>query len=207
MYGIKYVSSCTRDRVRKGEGGGLGCEECSRACARSWCAGAVDDDDAMEAAGAALAHLMRDRFSPVVMVLSTPRAEESCRKNHLGFVDLLRPFSVLDQINGMQSRFYFFFPCWVGEGLLLGGLWCLLHTPRFWVRWAPESISVARQIYSSAKGGERDSGMGSKWLWWRRRRFVCMQFPCVQQVSNPTGCRISSCASSMPQKSGNQAPR
>ncbi|CAK9197509.1 unnamed protein product [Sphagnum jensenii] len=53
----------------------------------------------MEAAGAALAHLMRDRFSPVVMVLSTPRAEESCRKNHLGFVDLLRPFSVLDQIN------------------------------------------------------------------------------------------------------------
>jgi hypothetical protein len=59
----------------------------------------VDDDDAMEAAGAALAHLMRDRFSPVVMVLSTPRAEESCRKNHLGFVDLLRPFSVLDQIN------------------------------------------------------------------------------------------------------------
>ncbi len=122
MYGIKYVSSCTRDRVRKGEGGGLGCEECSRACARSWCAGAVDDDDAMEAAGAALAHLMRDRFSPVVMVLSTPRAEESCRKNHLGFVDLLRPFSVLDQINGMQSRFYFFFPCWVGEGLLLGGL-------------------------------------------------------------------------------------
>ncbi len=32
------------------------------------------------------------------------------------------------------------------------------------MRWAPESISVARQIYSSAKGGERDSGMGSKWL-------------------------------------------
>lgn len=55
---------------------------------------------AMEAAGTALAQLMRQRMSPVVMVMPTPRAEETCRKNRLGVVDLLRPFCVLDQING-----------------------------------------------------------------------------------------------------------
>jgi len=54
---------------------------------------------AMEPAGTALAQLMRQRMSPVVMVMSTPRAEETCRKNRLGVVDLLRPFCVLDQIN------------------------------------------------------------------------------------------------------------
>lgn len=55
---------------------------------------------AMEPAGTALAQLMRQRMSPVVMVMPTPRAEETCRKNGLGVVDLLRPFCVLDQING-----------------------------------------------------------------------------------------------------------
>lgn len=55
----------------------------------------------MDAAGTALAQLVRQRMSPVVMVMPTARVEETCRKNHLGFVDLLRPFCILDQINGM----------------------------------------------------------------------------------------------------------
>ena len=58
----------------------------------------------MDAAGTALAQLMRQRMCPVVMVMATPRAEETSRKNELGVVDLLRPFCVLDQIDGMLYR-------------------------------------------------------------------------------------------------------
>lgn len=56
----------------------------------------------MDAAGTALAHLMQQRMCPVVMVMTSPRAEETSRKNELGIVDLLRPFCVLDQIDGMS---------------------------------------------------------------------------------------------------------
>ncbi len=58
----------------------------------------------MDAAGTALAQLIRQRMCPVVMVMATPRAEEASRKNELGIVDLLRPFCVLDQIDGMIFR-------------------------------------------------------------------------------------------------------
>ncbi|KAG0593829.1 hypothetical protein M758_UG023200 [Ceratodon purpureus] len=53
----------------------------------------------MEPAGTALAHLMRQRMCPVVMLMATPRAEQSSRKNELGIADLLRPFCVLGQID------------------------------------------------------------------------------------------------------------
>lgn len=58
----------------------------------------------MDAAGTALAQLMRQRMSPVVMVMATPHAEATSRKNQLGIVDLLRPFCVLDQIDGTICR-------------------------------------------------------------------------------------------------------
>jgi len=58
----------------------------------------------MDAAGTALAQLMRQRMSPVVMVMATPHAEATSRKNQLGIVDLLRPFCVLDQIDGKKFR-------------------------------------------------------------------------------------------------------
>ena len=63
----------------------------------------------MEPAGTALAQLMRQRMCPVVMVMATPRAEETSRKNELGIVDLLRPFCVLDQIDGTVKlpRFWY----------------------------------------------------------------------------------------------------
>ncbi|XP_024378593.1 uncharacterized protein [Physcomitrium patens] len=53
----------------------------------------------MDPAETALAQLLRQRMSPVVMVMATARAEETSRKNQLGIVDLLRPFCVLDQID------------------------------------------------------------------------------------------------------------
>ncbi|KAG0574737.1 hypothetical protein KC19_VG286600 [Ceratodon purpureus] len=53
----------------------------------------------MEPAGTALAHLMRQRMCPLVMLMATPRAEQTSRKNELGIVELLRPFCVLDQID------------------------------------------------------------------------------------------------------------
>lgn len=57
----------------------------------------------MDPAETALAQLLRQRMSPVVMVMATARAEETSRKNQLGIVDLLRPFCVLDQIDGTIS--------------------------------------------------------------------------------------------------------
>lgn len=37
------------------------------------------------------------------MVLSTDKAETMCQRNGLSFVDMIRPFSVLQQINGEVS--------------------------------------------------------------------------------------------------------
>ncbi|CAM6094407.1 unnamed protein product [Calypogeia fissa] len=53
----------------------------------------------MEGAGFTLAQALHQQMSPVVMVLSTPKAEESCHRNSLSFVDLFRPFCSLGNIN------------------------------------------------------------------------------------------------------------
>jgi hypothetical protein len=51
-------------------------------------------------AGAYLYSSIQRDFTPVVMVLSTEKAEAMCQKSGLSFVDLLRPYSSLQQING-----------------------------------------------------------------------------------------------------------
>ncbi|XP_024543290.1 trafficking protein particle complex subunit 8 isoform X1 [Selaginella moellendorffii] len=50
-------------------------------------------------AASLLSQILLQSVSPVVMVLASPRAEAACRKNNLGFVDLLRPFCFLDRVN------------------------------------------------------------------------------------------------------------
>jgi hypothetical protein len=59
----------------------------------------------MEAPGSSLlAKSLLERVSPVVLLLPTPSVEESCRKNHLGFLQILHPFCNLDQIDGKQKE-------------------------------------------------------------------------------------------------------
>ncbi|KAG6543031.1 hypothetical protein Mapa_015527 [Marchantia paleacea] len=53
----------------------------------------------MEGAGFALAQSLRQQMAPVVMVLPTPKVEASCQRNSLSFVDLLRPFCSLANVN------------------------------------------------------------------------------------------------------------
>lgn len=50
-----------------------------------------------------LAEVVRQAISPVVMVISTELVEQSCRKNYLSFADLLRPFCILENVNGCPS--------------------------------------------------------------------------------------------------------
>jgi len=46
-----------------------------------------------------LGRLLLEEITPVVMVLSTPLAEATCRKNGLSFVDMLSPFSLFKKID------------------------------------------------------------------------------------------------------------
>lgn len=46
-----------------------------------------------------LGRVLLEEITPVVMVLSTPLAEEACRKNGLNFVEMLLPFSVFNKID------------------------------------------------------------------------------------------------------------
>ncbi|XP_020095709.1 trafficking protein particle complex subunit 8 isoform X1 [Ananas comosus] len=46
-----------------------------------------------------LGRLVLEELTPVVMVLTTPLVEDSCRKNGLGFVDMLLPFSVFKKFD------------------------------------------------------------------------------------------------------------
>lgn len=43
--------------------------------------------------------LLLEEITPVVMVLSTPLAEQSCQKNGMSFVQMLRPYSLFDKID------------------------------------------------------------------------------------------------------------
>jgi trafficking protein particle complex subunit 8 len=47
-----------------------------------------------------LGRLLLEEITPVVMVLTTPLAEATCRKSGLSFVDMLSPFSLLKNIDG-----------------------------------------------------------------------------------------------------------
>eukprot|EP00249_Psilotum_nudum_P025198 c29451_g1_i1 orf=1-1410(-) len=55
----------------------------------------------MESAGGTslLGEIIRERFTPVVMVLPTLAVEESCQKNNTSFLDLMRRFCDLRQID------------------------------------------------------------------------------------------------------------
>ncbi|KAL3692120.1 hypothetical protein R1sor_005771 [Riccia sorocarpa] len=53
----------------------------------------------MEGVGFTLAQSLRQQLAPVVMVLATDKVEASCQKNSLTFVDLLRPFCSLANVN------------------------------------------------------------------------------------------------------------
>ncbi|KAJ7523216.1 hypothetical protein O6H91_18G041600 [Diphasiastrum complanatum] len=53
----------------------------------------------MEVGRSLLAQTLRQSMTPVVMVMATACVEDSCHKNQLGLVDLLRPFCILNQIN------------------------------------------------------------------------------------------------------------
>jgi len=41
-----------------------------------------------------LGRLLLEEITPVVMVLTTPLAEATCRKSGLSFIDMLSPFSL-----------------------------------------------------------------------------------------------------------------
>ena len=47
-----------------------------------------------------LGRLLLEDVTPVVMVLTTPLAEASCRRSGLSFVDMLSPFSLFKKIDG-----------------------------------------------------------------------------------------------------------
>lgn len=66
-------------------------------------------------AGAYLYSSIQRDFTPVVMVLSTEKAEAMCQKSGLSFVDLLRPYSSLQQING---KLHCLHVCTLGLGVL-----------------------------------------------------------------------------------------
>ncbi|KAL2621911.1 hypothetical protein R1flu_002116 [Riccia fluitans] len=53
----------------------------------------------MEGVGFMLAQSVRQQIAPLVMVLATASVEASCQKNSLTFVDLLRPFCSLANVN------------------------------------------------------------------------------------------------------------
>lgn len=55
-----------------------------------------------------LGRLVLEELTPVVMVLTTPLVEDSCRKNGLGFVDMLLPFSVFKKFDGSEILSYSF---------------------------------------------------------------------------------------------------
>ncbi|XP_020578144.1 trafficking protein particle complex subunit 8 [Phalaenopsis equestris] len=46
-----------------------------------------------------LGRVLLEEITPVVMVLSTPLAEDACRKNGLNFVEMLLPFTVFNKID------------------------------------------------------------------------------------------------------------
>lgn len=48
-----------------------------------------------------LGKMLLDEITPVVMVLCTPQVEQLCQKNGLSFVDMLRPFSLFSNIDGL----------------------------------------------------------------------------------------------------------
>jgi len=48
----------------------------------------------------ALRQWLQSHLSPSVLVLTTPKADEQCRKNGVDFCDLVRPFSRLTGVNG-----------------------------------------------------------------------------------------------------------
>ncbi|CAA6663549.1 unnamed protein product [Spirodela intermedia] len=51
------------------------------------------------AADSPLGRILVEEIAPVVMVLSTPLAEQACRKNGLDFVQMLRPFCFFENID------------------------------------------------------------------------------------------------------------
>ncbi|KAJ0966330.1 hypothetical protein J5N97_027468 [Dioscorea zingiberensis] len=53
----------------------------------------------MDPINSVLGKLLLEEITPVVMVLSTPLAEQACAKNGLNFVDMLLPFSVFNKID------------------------------------------------------------------------------------------------------------
>lgn len=53
----------------------------------------------MDVGGSLLSQILLETITPVVMVLPTPLVEESCQKNNLSFVQILRPFCFYDKID------------------------------------------------------------------------------------------------------------
>ncbi|KAM0943615.1 putative tetratricopeptide-like helical domain superfamily, TRAPP III complex, Trs85 [Dioscorea sansibarensis] len=53
----------------------------------------------MDPINSVLGKLLVEEISPVVMVLSTPFAEQACAKNGLNFVEMLSPFSIFSKID------------------------------------------------------------------------------------------------------------
>lgn len=53
----------------------------------------------MDLGGSLLSQILLETITPVVMVLPTPLVEESCQKNNLNFVQILRPFCFYDKID------------------------------------------------------------------------------------------------------------
>ena len=67
----------------------------------------LPSENKMDPVNSFLGRLLLEELTPVVMVLSTPLAEDACQKNGLNFVEMLLPFSLFNKINGRKMVFYF----------------------------------------------------------------------------------------------------
>ncbi|KAG1348154.1 trafficking protein particle complex subunit 8 [Cocos nucifera] len=59
----------------------------------------LPSENKMDPVNSFLGRLLLEELTPVVMVLSTPLAEDACQKNGLNFVEMLLPFSLFNKID------------------------------------------------------------------------------------------------------------
>ena len=59
-------------------------------------------------ASSVLGQMLLEEITPVVMVLRTPLVEESCLKNGLNFVQMLKPFCLFNNIDGNHQSLSLF---------------------------------------------------------------------------------------------------
>lgn len=59
----------------------------------------LPSENKMDPVNSFLGRLLLEEITPVVMVLSTPLAEDACQKNGLNFVEMLLPFSLFNKID------------------------------------------------------------------------------------------------------------